>query len=218
MKFDSPFMDFMNTTAQFIALNFCFLICCIPVITIGPALAAMYQVLLREARGEHGYLLRKYWQHFSKMFRQGVLTFLLFMFQILLLVFCAAFWMHMNGTLSTAITVLLALFSVILFAAMMYSFPLMARFENGFWQTIKNAFCIALTNTKTTFILILLHITILGLFYLFQGFKIFMLLIGFAFFTYVFAFIFTKVFRAYEPVAPAEPVADVTTDLSAELN
>jgi hypothetical protein len=205
MKFNSPFMDFMNTTAQFIALNFCFLLCCLPIITIGPALAAMYQVLLREARGEHGYLVRKYWQHFRKMFRQGVLTFLLFLILILLLAFSAVFWMNTDSPFSTAITVVLAFFAAIVFCGMIYSFPLMARFENGFWQTIKNAFFIALSNTKTTLILLLLHITVFGLFYLFQGFKMFMLLIGFAFFTYLFAFIFTKLFRTYEPQEVNEP-------------
>lgn len=199
MKFNSPFMDFMNTTAQFIALNFCFLICCIPIITIGPAIAAMYQVLLRESRGEHGYLIKKYWQHFLKMFWQGLFTFIFFAVIIAFMVFGAAFWLHMNDHLSLVVTIVIAIVASVVLSGMMYSFPLMARFDNTFRQTIKNAFCIALTNMKTTFILLALHITVAGLFYLFQGFKVFMLLIGFAFFTYVFSFIFTKLFRKYEP-------------------
>ena len=52
MKFniESPFFQFMNTLATFIGLNVLFLILCLPIITIGPALKALYTVTMQEAR------------------------------------------------------------------------------------------------------------------------------------------------------------------------
>lgn len=54
MKFnpDSPFFQFMNSLAAFIGLNVIFLITCLPIFTIGPALTALYTVTLKEARKE----------------------------------------------------------------------------------------------------------------------------------------------------------------------
>ena len=51
MKFnpDSPFFQFMNSLAAFIGLNLIFLITCLPIFTIGPALTALYTVTMKEA-------------------------------------------------------------------------------------------------------------------------------------------------------------------------
>ena len=48
---DSPFFKVMTKVADFIILNFLVLVFSIPVVTIGPALTAMYYVALKEARG-----------------------------------------------------------------------------------------------------------------------------------------------------------------------
>ena len=50
LNLDSPVLDYVNTLLSYIVLNLLFILCCIPVITIGPAVAALYAVMLREAR------------------------------------------------------------------------------------------------------------------------------------------------------------------------
>ena len=50
---ENPLIDYINTLVSFVALNFIFLLCCIPVITIAPALTAMYTVTLHEVKGEN---------------------------------------------------------------------------------------------------------------------------------------------------------------------
>ena len=66
MKFnpDSPFFQFMNSLAAFIGLNVIFLITCLPIFTIGPALTALYTVTLKEARKEGGYIFSTYFKAF----------------------------------------------------------------------------------------------------------------------------------------------------------
>ncbi len=206
MKFNinSPVMDFMNTTAQYVGLNILFLISCIPIITIGPALAAMYQVLLREARGEHGYIIKKYWQHFKEMFVQGLLTFLLFMVLLAVGLFSLIFWYGMSGNLAIIINIIILILMLSIISAMIYVFPLMARFQNSFGRTIKNAFFIALSNIKYTAGFLVIHLFVIGMVWLFSAARIFMFVIGFAFVTYCCAYIFTKLFRKYE-LESAEP-------------
>ena len=65
---DSPFFKVMTKVADFIILNFLVLVFSIPVVTIGPALTAMYYVALKEARGEEGYIWRDFWKSFKANF------------------------------------------------------------------------------------------------------------------------------------------------------
>ncbi|MGN0394274.1 MAG: YesL family protein [Coprococcus sp.] len=206
LNMDSPVIDFMNTTAQYVALNIVFIISCIPIITIGPAIAAMYQVLLREARGEHGYIIRKYLQHFKEMFVQGVFTFLLFMILLAVGLFSFIFWHGMASTISAVVNVLLIIMLVAVLSAMIYVFPLMARFKNSFGQTIKNAFYISLSNIKYTMAFLLIHVFVFGMIYLFPVVRIFMIFIGFSFVTYCCAYIFTRLFRQYETNETSEVI------------
>jgi len=201
LKIENPLFEFINTTVNFIALNLLFLITCLPVITAGPAIAALYQVLLKEARGENGYLCSNYLKYFKEMFLQGTATFIIYVAVLFFLTFSAVFWGSMNSIAAIAIAALLTFLSVIVIASMLYVFPLMARFRNNLKQTIKNAFIIALDNFKFTMLLLLLHITILSLLYIIPFMKIFMLMIGFSFFTFCFSFLFTKLFIKYEQEA-----------------
>ena len=72
LNLDSPVLDYVNTLLSYIVLNLLFILCCIPVITIGPAVAALYAVMLREARREYGYLYRSFLRAFREMFFQAL--------------------------------------------------------------------------------------------------------------------------------------------------
>lgn len=198
LNFNSPIMDFINTTVHFIALNITFVICCLPIITIGPALAALYQVTLREVRGEHGYLIRKFFQHFKEMFVHAFLTFAIFIGTILIFVFNITFWSGLGGLLANVILVFICITLFIVVSAFIYVFPLMARFKNSLWFTIKNAFLIALTNPKKTLLLLIIQGITAGIIYIFPPSKVFMLLIGIAFIAYCNSYILNKVFCQYE--------------------
>ena len=42
INLDSPVIVFLTTVADFMMLNILFILCCAPVITIGPAVSALY--------------------------------------------------------------------------------------------------------------------------------------------------------------------------------
>lgn len=52
INLDSPVIVFLTTVADFMMLNILFILCCAPVITIGPAVSALYTITMREARHE----------------------------------------------------------------------------------------------------------------------------------------------------------------------
>ncbi|MGM9616441.1 hypothetical protein, partial [Butyricicoccus sp.] len=138
-------------------------------------------------------------RHFKEMFVQGLFTFVFFALLSFVIVYAMAFWNALGGTLSTMATIFTLLMTVVMFLAFTYVFPLMARFENTFWRTIKNAFLLSIANPKVSMILLLIHLFAFSMLYLFPVAKVFLLVIGFAFLAYCNSLVFTKLFRQYEP-------------------
>ncbi len=200
MKFnvDSPIFQFLNTLSVFVALNVLFLLLCLPVFTIGPALIALYDVTMREARGECGYLIKPFFQSFFKNFKKGTLLFLLLFALGMILLFNMVFWMNLSTLPAMIISFVIALAVGVYLLTLLYAFPLMARFENSIRQTLKNAFQLAVFHRSQTLILILiLVLALLGCYFIPQA-KIFMLLLGFSFLAYCQSFFYIKVFAHYE--------------------
>lgn len=194
INLESPLMDFIITTINFAGLNVIFILCCLPIVTIGPSLAALYQVTLKEARGEHGYLISNYFSYFRAMLLQGIVTELFFFVLILFSLCTTFFWSQFSSITATAAMIFSFMLTTIVIAAVIYVFPLMAQFKNSYLQTIKNSFLIALTNVKYTFILLLIQIFAISLVYLFPMTKIFMFLIGFSFLAFCNSWLLNKVF------------------------
>ncbi len=201
MKFnpDSPFFQFMNSLAAFIGLNLIFLITCLPIFTIGPALTALYTVTMKEARKEGGYIFSTYFKAFKENFRQSAAAFLIQLVLALVFLFNAHFWGGQNTVLGNALMFVMTALLVVLALTFLYCYPLMARFENSVRQSMKNAFLIAVTHPKST--LGLAGILAVCLFFCF-GFpafsKVFMILLGFSFLAYCNSMLLVKVFRDYE--------------------
>ncbi|MCR5747752.1 MAG: YesL family protein, partial [Lachnospiraceae bacterium] len=70
----------MSRTFDLILLNICFVISCIPLLTIGAAMTAMYSVTLKMADGEWGYVVKHYTDSFLKNLKQATLLWLILVF------------------------------------------------------------------------------------------------------------------------------------------
>ena len=55
---DSPVMRFLSRVCDLMILNFMCLICCIPIVTIGASVTALYSVTLKMVRGEESYIFK----------------------------------------------------------------------------------------------------------------------------------------------------------------
>lgn len=203
MKFnpDSPFFQFMNSLAAFIGLNVVFLVTCLPVFTIGPALTALYTVTMKEARKEGGYIFSTYFRAFKENFRQGTVTFLIQLVLALVFLFNAHFWGAQNTVPGNALMFVMTALLVVLALTFLYSFPLMARFENSVKQTMKNAFFVAVAHPKSTLGLAGIMAIYLCFCFGFPAYaKVFMILLGFSFMAYCNSMLLVRVFREYEEV------------------
>lgn len=77
-SYDSKFMKFLNTFFDVAWLNLLWFVCCLPLVTIGPATIAAYTVTLRVVEGTEGYIAKEFFKAFKENLKHGfALTFIL---------------------------------------------------------------------------------------------------------------------------------------------
>lgn len=154
----SGIFGFINMVGDIVFLNLIFIITCIPVVTIGPSLVALYTVTGRIAEGSEGYVIRSYFKAFKDNIYQGMVV------GVLLEVICCllatpAVVFYKSASESRTIGFMLAIIAVIfVLAVTMYIFPLMAGYNSPIATIIKNAALIALGRLPYTIMLLIITI------------------------------------------------------------
>lgn len=126
-------MCFINKIIDLVVLSLVWLVCCIPIITIGPACAALYYAVVKVIRRQRGYPVREFWRAFKSNFKKGIL------FEVIWLLLGA---MTLYTDLPLVLTlldiekvqnmILLVLFgtkAILLLGTVCWIYPLMSRFE-----------------------------------------------------------------------------------------
>lgn len=137
---ESKAIDGASTLVLFIALNVIYLLCCIPIVTIGAATAALLEVMWRFADEERGHLVRGYFSALRATWRQASAVYLATVAPALLLIFVSAFWFALGTGLSAAAGAITGLAALYCLAAFQFGCALVSRYENSARQTIKNAY------------------------------------------------------------------------------
>lgn len=201
--FDSGFFRFLSTIADLIVLNLLFLLCCIPFITIGPALTAMYYVTLRIVRKEEAHIAKDFFHSFRQNLKQGILLHLLASLISIILGFnLYVLWNLMETSwVYKYLLVLICLLFTFHIMTCIYLYPILAQFDNTLRNSLKNARFMALKHFPYTLAMFLLCTApVLGAvfinYYLEWEIVIFGL-IGFSLITYLNARFFVKIFAHY---------------------
>ena len=132
MKFNTnaPFWQFMNTLARFTALNLVYLVTLIPIITIGPARAALYSTMFAYDEHDDVNLVREYLKRFKREFKQGLAAWVLVAILAAAILFGLSFWKAWDTNASYIPLILLVIAAVVVALFAEYAAPLQARFAN----------------------------------------------------------------------------------------
>ena len=149
-KSDSPIMKALTIAADLLILNLLTMVLCIPIITMGPAVTAMNDIVIHIVRGEEGYTVKPYFQSFKANFKQGMILGLILVAAagILYLDYLAA---------QTYIPIMRApiiAIGVIILAIAFYAFGMLARYENTLRGTMKNAALLTVGNFPLTLFMV----------------------------------------------------------------
>ena len=158
MKFfsvDSPLYRFLSRVLDILKLNFLWILGSLPVFTIGASTTAAMSVALKLADDEEGYIAKSYFEVYKANFKQGVpmgLIFLVAWYAVYL--DFQLFGAVKNNPVILLIIGMVSVFLVII--AMIYSFSLLARYENTVVRTIQNSMDISRKYFGKTLILVIL--------------------------------------------------------------
>ena len=210
---DSPVMRALNRVADLMILNLLMIVCCIPVITVGAAFTAMHYVILKMIRGEEGYLIRGFFKSFTANFKQATLIWLLMLLVIVVYVGDAVIFSFSGIVFPKAMVIAVIAVGVILFLISMYIFPLLARFENTIRSTIKNAALIAIGNLPKTILMAVFYALPLVISYFSTYAMLFVFLFGISAPAYGAAWLYSNIFKKFEPEEVTVSDMDFTVDM-----
>jgi len=211
---NNPVWSTVGKLVDVFILHLFWVICCIPVVTIGPATIALYYALMKVVRDENPHYVKSYFRAFKENMKKGIIVGLIFTVAGGLLGFAIYFYVVMsNATSNTGWQVMKIVsiaFSVIYLFMLQYVYPLMARFENTIGQTLRNALYFSIKNLGWTVMMIVILITP----YLVIYYTNFIPLFSIAYGLVVFAdsYILNKIFDPYVKAAQGEPEEEKDPD------
>ena len=207
---DSPFMVFLSNLTDVVILNVLCLICCIPIVTIGPSITAMHYVTLKMAREEEGYVVKSFFKAFKENFKQAFIAWMVFL--VISVIFILDYRILKASGIENSGIFIIVIGAIYLFVCltMMYVFPLMSRFENTLKQTVKNALFMSILHIFKTILMAVIYVIPFVLLPLHFNLILAFLIIGVSGPAYINSYIWKSIFKKYEPqeVVEKEMVSD----------
>ena len=156
----------LNKIGDVVVCNLLFVLCSIPIFTIGPALTALYHCMLRSVKGNLNGAARTFFRSFKENFFQSLAAWLLFLLLLLILLLNIRFLSFQGTDISQVLLYLSEAAAVFLVIGGLYIFPVIAAFSNTLKNLVKNSYIFAFMHFPST--LLLAVITILPMFMTYQ--------------------------------------------------
>lgn len=155
---DNPIMRGMGRLADFIILNLLWVVCSIPIITIGASTTALYTVMLKLVKNEEGYIAKGFLKAFKENFKQSTIMWIIFLLISIVFVVDFASIKLMSDEIGGILQILFLFMGALLAAWMVYAFALQARFVNTVKNTLKNAMILVFAKLPFTVLIVLLTV------------------------------------------------------------
>lgn len=196
MKFtvDAPVFNKTNQVADILGAGFLWLICSVPVVTIGPATAALYYTVVKVVRRNRETVVKSFFHSFKNNLGQGIIL------TILYLLYGAAIGLYilaalegriqMNPYIICTLGIILAcpfLFTIV------YIFPVISRFQAGLIRQSQYALYMSIRHFPSTIALLVLLAFTAVLIY----FVPFLMAILPGFYAYLGSFFIERIFKKY---------------------
>ena len=140
---ESPLYKFMSRLTDIIKLNFLWLLCSIPIVTMGASTAAAFSITLKMVEDEEGYVARTFFHEFKVNLKKGSV--------VGIIQFIAMYAIYLDFQLagavessSTMFTVVGVIASFLAFMHLIYADALLARYENTIINTMRNSYSICI--------------------------------------------------------------------------
>ena len=202
---DAPLMRFLGMIADLFVINVLFVVCALPVVTLGASLTAMYRALfaLREQRGQ---TVQVFFTSLRANFKQATCVWLITAGVFAVIAVDIRLLSRWGMLQSVPVLVLCIAVSAVAAGLSAYLFPFLSRFECGTLQLFSN--CLVLSGKSIRTALGVTLVSCLPLLMFLFGTAAFLTLlpfwlcIGFALCGYANSMMLEPLFEPYRPDAP----------------
>ena len=194
----------MGKVADLCLLNMVCLACCIPIVTAGASITALYYVTLKMVRNEESYIFRSFFKSFKQNFRQATIIHLIMVAAAVLLYLDTNIVKVMGEPMSQIMSVIFAVFTLVYAMILLYLYPILAKFYNSVKNTFTNAILMAIRHLPYTIIMLIICALPLLIFFvpslqMQMTLILLLLLFGMAVIAYLNSFFLVKIFDKYIP-------------------
>lgn len=201
---DNGFFSFMGKLWDLIVLSLLWVICCLPIVTIGPATAALYYAVVKVIRRERGYIFREYMHSFKDNLKVGILSTIIFLVLSFILYVDYGYAnaiKETNGKMANFFLVGFNAITIIAIAILVYIFPVLSRFTLGVKGLFKTSFFMSIKHILTTIIVfIIIAVSGLALYIIYPA-----IFIVPSVCCLLCSFLLERVFKKYMPVPEETP-------------
>lgn len=188
--YEGPLMSALIYIGELILLNVVYVLCCIPIVTIGAATAAMYKVTLDNVNGYSGAVIKRFFLAFKENFVKATIEWLI---MLAVAVFLYFDFQIITQTTFSLIHLVEIVFIIVLFLylpTLCFVFPIQAYYENTVAKNLKNAVALGMAKFPQSILLILLNF-----------FPVILLIVNITAFFYVIPFWFVIGFSATNQIS-----------------
>lgn len=195
LSLESPIMNFTDKIAEVLIAGFLWLLCSVPVITIGPATAALYYVVVKVVRRNRGTVVSSFFHSLKDNLKQGIVITVIYLLYIVIL---AAYISIIKLSSSFAQYPYIFIVGGMILAAPLiftlpYIFPVISRFRAGIGKQFEYALHMSVRFFPITIVLDMMLIVLAFFIYLFP----FFLLIIPGFYIFISSLFIEKILKKY---------------------
>ena len=201
---NNPVMRFLARIVDLAVLNLMTLACMIPVVTAGPAITAMNNVLIHLVRKDETYVWKMFIKSFRQNLKQGIGLGLLFT-AIFAVAGLELMMLHsIDAKSSTMFMIIITVIGICVFGVGIYTFALLSRFENTVRGTLVNAATLALGHILRTLGMLAICAAWAAFLWFAHGIFLLVLLYGLTIPGYLCVMIYNPIFKQMEPNEESE--------------
>ncbi len=190
---------FLLIVFDIVLLHFLWILCSLPLFTIGASTTALYYSCMKRIRTGEGYVSKNFFHAFKDNFKQATCIWLLLLAVAFVLILDLRIGMNIEGILGTVILVSNAVLLIPFLLTVLYIFPVQAKFENRIIDNLKNALFMSIQNFHYSLLIVAILASFIILGTGFQSAMGLMLFCGVGLYGYLSSCIYISVFRKYLP-------------------
>lgn len=157
---DSKIMIALGKAGDFMILGILWVICSIPIITIGASTTAFFFGAFK-VLNEEAYIVKAFFRSFKQNFKQATLLWLTALVVILLGIVVLQYYYHLDSPISSIGLAFMILFMIICVFTMLYLFPYLSKFYCSFKSAIRDSLLLSAKHLSSTLLMIFVDVAVI---------------------------------------------------------